>query len=171
MKTAGAVLVIAAGTMAGFCRSREDRRHIKDIEALKTLFCMMKGEMSYSRLPLREICARMSFVTESPYSDWLLLLEVELEERGERMLSEIWRKTAQESLKGTALSEKEKEELYSLGSQIGRTDALTQADLLEMYTQRLEEYRKGYTEAVGEKIKICNCLGVASGIVIAILLI
>ena len=87
------------------------------------------------------------------------------------MLSEIWRTTAEASLKGTVLTKSEKEELYSLGAQIGRTDAMTQANILEMYTQRLEEYRKSYVEAIGEKVKICNCLGIASGIVIAILLI
>lgn len=171
LKLAGAVLVIGSGSMIGYCKSREYRARIKDLEMLKTIICLMRGEMMYSMLPLKDICAKLGRKTNPPYCQWMKKLEKELECKGEKMLAEIWKKATEEKLNRLSLKKEEKEELMELGAQIGSVDLNTQEKILQWYSLRLEEYRRKGEEEIKENTRICNCLGVAAGIVITILLV
>lgn len=164
-KIIGCILIILGTTGAGFSKSRELQNHLMELEELNKIFYLLKSEMEYTRAPLAEIFTKISQKTGEPFQNWLRKLSEKLYEKQGGRLWEIWSNSIEEDLRGSRLKEEEIRDLI----QVGRN--LEYIENLKLYVEQLE-YRIAHTrESYRTKRKLCQSLGIMSGIFLVILLL
>lgn len=171
VKLIGCVLVICTTSAIGFAKGMEYKNRVDELDRLKRVIWHLKGEVSYTRNSLQEICQQVAKRVEDPYESWLISLEERIEEKGYSNLGNLWKKETQEHLKETCLKKEDVEELAGLGAQLGYFDVTRQEETLKWYAARLEEKRDALADKLEERRKLCSTLGVMGGLFLAILLI
>lgn len=171
MKILGILCVCSATAGYGYWKSIEYQKHLKELEYLKHVIWLLKGELSYTKASLSEICHKLHRKTLAPYDAWFFRLAKRQEERDSQSLGELWEAETRQILGTLILSKEEFQELALLGYQIGLQDSKMQTQVLEWFLEQIEERRKRLSEKMSEKRKLTQTLGVASGILLCILLI
>lgn len=83
---------------------------------------------------------------------------------------EIWKDSIGKHLRELELPKYELEALKSLGNQLGYADIQVQMKMIDLYQEHLERtIREVYDEA-RMKVRLYHCLGVMSGLFVAVLL-
>lgn len=164
-KWIGCILIVASCTGIGFSRSMEMQRHLDELEELKKLFYFIKSELQHTRAPFSELFERIGKKTKEPFSSWLLNMSQQLNKKNKSSFWEVWCETIDEDLKEGRLKKEELEELKHVGKN------LEYIEQLELYIEQLE-YITNYTrESEKSKRKLCQSMGIMSGIFLVILLL
>ena len=69
------------------------------------------------------------------------------------------------------LNSEDKERLLLLGDSLGLSDKETQSRVISLYLEELEITIKALNEMLPKKTRVYRCLGVVSGIMLAIIII
>ena len=171
LKIAGSIWIIAACSGYGFSKGKEYKKHVDELEELRRIAMMFATETSYSKLPIAELAVRISKKVIEPYKSWLTSLSNNLQKENQNTLMQVWQEETTCLLEKLSLSAEEKEELKSLGGQIGNYNIQMQETAFRWYASCLEERRERLLKEVSEKQRLCNSLGVLAGIFLVILLI
>lgn len=171
MKMAGAVCILLSCGMLGFIKGTEIKKRLYNLLFLQRIMLMLKSEIEYGRSELQEAFLNISERVEEPYSEWLSVLAKKLISREEGKLQVLWRESIEEYLGGIGIHSEEKKELTELGAQLGFMDKTLQTEAIHLYINCLEMHIRSAREEQAGKIKLCNCLGVMSGIFIIVILL
>ena len=170
LKGIGALMIITATAGLGYFKGMEYKKQIEEIERLKQVIWQLRGEMKYTRISLGEICKRVAGKTNEVYREWLTDIAKQLSRREHKELGELWKTETNKLTKKLHLPEEEKRELTVMGYQLGNMDIEMQENVLLWFERKLEEKWKLLTEKIEERRKLCNCLGIASGVLLVILI-
>lgn len=171
LKIVGGLLVVLSTTVFGFLKGKEYSDRVKELQYMKKLILMLKGEVEYARTPLSEAFFHISKRCRQPFSRLFMEAGRALESLDGQSFQSIWDTQVHKELKKTALSEKDRQQLSGLGEQMGYLDSQTQAAALTLYVEQLDmEISDGYA-SVGDKVKLCRSLGVMSGLFFVLLML
>lgn len=171
IKMMGCILIVSATTGFGYSKGLEYKRRILELEKLIRVIWHLKGEISYTKAALQEVCIKVARRVEAPYQEWLKSIAYRIGEKGYSGLGALWEAETRIHIPKKHLHVKDIEELVSLGYQMGYMDVKRQEETLRWYGEQIEEKRKRLAEKAEEKCRLCNCLGVMSGIFLAIILL
>lgn len=170
IKGAGCLLIVASTTGFGYFKGMEYKKQMEEMERLRQVIWLLRGEMKYTRTSLSEICKKVAKKLEMPYKNWLESIANQLRKKEHIPLGVLWKEETDKFTKKLHLPEEERRELAILGYQLGHIDIEMQENALLWFENNLEEKRKRLAERVEEKRKLCNCLGVMSGVLFVILI-
>lgn len=171
LKTAGGLLVIGAASVGGILAAERIRDRYEQLRYLQKLFCLLRSEILYARADLGEAFGQISRSARTPYREWLLGLCGEMEQRDGRSFAALWEEQTRGQLGNAGLSAEAMDRLVDFGSRLGTADTGLQAKNLELYLDELRTSMDEMREGMGQKIRLCHCLGVMGGIFITVLLI
>lgn len=171
LKLAGGIITIVAASLMGAYAAAELEASYQEMLYLRRLMAMIQGEIRYSRSLLSHIFLKISKEAKKPYDAWLRQMCVRMESRKGGSFAEIWRESAGLCLGGSRLPRREKKRLEELGALLGDMDAEMQIGHLRAYQEQLALSIQDMREDIQNKKKLCRCMGVISGILIAVLLI
>ncbi len=171
LRLIGMVVVIGTTTLMGMQRAERIRSQYAQMQYLQKIIYSIQSEICYARAYLSEIFTEIGIKSEDPYKKWLINLGQSMEERNEESFEKIWKKSIVRYLSGVNLPMQEKERLMYLGNQLGTADVEMQVRVLEVYLQQIKTEMSEMRDSMREKIRLCHCLGVMSGILIAVLLV
>ncbi len=83
----------------------------------------------------------------------------------------IWGQAVEENLRHSGLPQRELERLTQLGGQLGVMDLNLQLKVLTLYQEQLSLNMEEAREGMQTKVRLCHCLGVMSGLLVAVLLL
>ena len=164
-KIVGILLIIVACTGMGYSKSWEMKKQLEELETLKHIFILLKTELSYSHMTFGEIFSRIGEKIPGEFGKWLINLGGRLERKEKYCLADIWKETIAEKLKDTHLGEMDLIELQKLGSNLGYLESI------DLYINKLEYEIKIRREEYRSKRKLCQSMGIMSGIFLVILLL
>lgn len=171
LKISGCVLVIAATTLTGMARADSIREQYRQMRYLQRLMCMVESEIRYAHTHLGEIFLHISRRVKEPYKSWLLDMERRMGQMDAGAFEGIWGQAVEENLKSSGLPDKELLRLVQLGAQLGVLDLKLQLRVLELYQEQLSLSMEEVREGMKVKVRLCHCLGVMSGLLVAVLLL
>lgn len=164
-KLIGSMLILVASCGIGYTKSNDMKHHLEELEELKKLFCLLKGELQYTRAPFSEVFEKIGQKTREPYQTWMLHLCNRLQKKSGGMFWEIWCTSIAEDLQGSRLRADEVEELKQVGKNLEYIESL------DLYIEQMEYKIKNTREAYRSKRKLCQSLGIMGGIFLVILLL
>lgn len=171
MKIIGCVLVMLSSVGMGFYFSSEIRSRIEDLKELRKLIGLLRGDIRYGNTPLPEAISAIHRRHRGNYSGFLYYVSSKLDELSGQTFSEIWRTAAEQHLKTTSLTKKDKLQLAQFGENLGYLDKEMQMNTIDLYLSCLEEEISEATKTVKEKTYLYNTLGIMGGIFITIIMI
>ena len=170
-KIIGSICIIVATSLAGIrAASRLDETY-NEIKYIRQMLYILQSEIQYSHTYLAEAFSNISGFVKEPYNTWLRQLHARLERKNDGSLNKVWRETIDEYLIDVRLPKCQKEQLKELGVCLGCADMEVQIKYMELLGKQLEMAMNEVWEALEGKKKLCRCIGVASGVFIAILFI
>lgn len=171
VKLFGCLLVIAATTLAGIVYAGSIQERYRQMKYLQRLIYMIESEIRYAHTYLGEIFLHVSRRVREPYKGWLLTMERKMGQMDSGAFDVIWGQAVEEHLRYSGLPPKELERLIQLGSQLGITDLELQLKVLALYQEQLGLNIEEVREGMRTKVRLCHCLGVMSGLLVAVLLL
>ena len=171
MKVIGSVFIIGATTLLG-CRIAIDMDSAYgELKYIRQILYMLQSEIRYSRSFLGEAFMEISKTAREPYGAWMRQLSYRMEHKNSGTFDKMWRETIQEYLIDLKIPAQELKRLKDLGQYLGSADTQMQVRHIELFEEQLETTMKEMKEGLHTKKRLCHCLGVMSGILLAILLI
>ena len=159
----GALLLIAAGTLAGFMESRRLSLRVGRLETFLRFLSAAKTEVRYSAAPVARILelhgSELGFLRECAQACG----------RGSKF-SEAWRSCVSVRAPKDGFSPRDRELLLSFGEGFGASDTQGQLSHLQLYSDLFAANLKSAEEDRDRKSKLYRTLGTFAGIAAALLL-
>jgi len=171
LKAAGSILIIGATTLYGIKRAQELKEQYVQMEYLQQLFYRIQSEIRYARSPLGEIFLYVGGNAREPYRTWLLGVGNRMQERNGGTFADLWETSIRGQLSPQSLPGTELQRLIELGGRLGLMDLEMQVKTLDLYLLQLSRSMEEAREGMREKVRLCHCLGVMSGMLIVTLLL
>lgn len=171
MKILGSVFIIGATTLFG-CRMAMDMdAAYGEMKYIRQMMYMLLSEIRYSRSYLGEAFLTISKTAKAPYAAWLRQMYHRMQRRSGGTFENIWKETIKEYLIDRKLPAQEMKRFQEIGTYLGSADTSMQIKQIELFEEQLELAMEEMREGLRTKKRLCHCLGVMSGIFLAILLI
>ncbi|MEF9915775.1 MAG: stage III sporulation protein AB [Lachnospiraceae bacterium] len=146
------------------------QKHMEELQNLKHIILMIRGEIKYTKAPLGEIFGHLSMKCQEPYKKWLHSLKLQLDKRSASSFVSVWNTSIDQNLSLSFLNKKDIGELKMLGNLMGCLDQEMQLATLDLYMEQLDRQLQKVREEIPSKKRLSNYLGVMGGIFIAIIL-
>lgn len=171
VKYMGTLIIVLSTSAIGFRLSSDLKLRIEELSVLKKIALMLRGEIKYTSTPLFEAFSIIGNRIKSPYKEFLLETSKELEELNGISFTIIWEKMKKKHLEKTKLYDKDLDRLISLGENLGYLDKEMQIGTIELYLENLEQEIIEAKDNLLKNSRLYQYLGIASGILITILII
>lgn len=169
LKLIGAAMLLTASAALGFGAAGTLNAQVCELEDLILSLKMMEWELSDRATPLPELLRRSSACMSGIVKDFYLLCISGVEQRRELPFSQIWHEAA-ESV-SFHLGKQELSQLDHLGSVLGRYDAASQCAALRETRERLSRFLEDAQAQVKSAGRVYKTMGVASGALLAVVLL
>ncbi len=163
--------MIASTSIIGIKMAQELEGKYYEMKYFRQILFLLESEIKYSRVFLSDAFQNISSMVKEPYKLWMRQMCLRLEERMDGNFSSAWRETIDEYLIETKLPLKQKEQIKELGNYLGNLDVNLQIKHIHLLNEQIELAMTEMREQLEGKKRIYRCIGVMSGIFIAILLI
>lgn len=171
IKIAGAVCVVSGCIGTGLSVSRSYSRRYRQLEMLRQMMVLLKGEIRYARTELPEAFSHVAVRVEPPFSVFLAELSEEMKGMTGQPFHVLWEKHIDRALSGSCLIKEDREALKRLGGQLGFLDQSMQLAAIDLYMEGLHTVIVDFGQTVHQKQKVSISLGILSGFFLAVLLI
>jgi len=151
-------------------KAEKVKNQLEHMKYLQRIISLLQSEIRYSRDFLGEIFENIGQGAKEPYKSWLLEMSERTNTFSGDSLEDIWKNSTERNLKILELPFCELEALKSLGNQLGYADIQVQMRLLDLYQEHLENTIREVHDQVQTKVRLYHCLGVMSGLFVAVLL-
>lgn len=167
MHLCGLLLLLAAASGMGLWSSARLNRQAKTLEEVLQMLMLMKGEIRYGNVTLKEACTDVSERSEG-------VCQTFLEELAQNIPCQDFggwfARCAISHLKPAGLEEKQLEPLYLLGNRLGYLDNSMQVRQLELCEERLTQMLTELKRELPQKQKLHRSLGILGGLLLVLLL-
>ena len=170
LKLAGSILVITVSVLYGWQVRRELQEHVEQLVAMKEMFLMLWGEISYTRTPLKEAFLQIASQGKEPFSSFLLKAAEELEEN-ESSMGCFWNRLVEQWSNKFLFNEEERGLLQRAGENFGYLDGQMQLKNLELYMEQAEVLIRKAQKELKDKQKVSSVLSLMCGLFLVILLL
>lgn len=171
LKLFGALLVLGSSAGLGVSIGLDAKKRLMELKCLKQMMYMLRGEMKYTKNPLPEAFASMCERLGPPFSDFLQAVSEELNLRNGKSLETIWQEKAGLLWGKTHFLKKDQERFLRLAEGLGYLDQEMQLAHIDFFVEELELEIKSSHEALGNRLRLCNCLGVMGGVFLLIVML
>lgn len=169
IKLAAAVAISAAAFALGIIRAREEKRVLRSLFELCAMLEQMKNEIYTHRVPIKSIISSMRLNSFKAISDFIIELDITLDELGTRPFSDIWAQCAESKL--SFLPFDAENAVSSLGSTIGRSDASMQAEAIDRCISILSSEYEARKSSIDNSRKMYVGLYGGAGLILSIILL
>ena len=169
MKIIGALLVIAASTVAGGIYSALLKKRLILLNALIQCFQWLETEVGYASAPLVEACTRISAQTRGEVKLIFSTFAEDLKGPDGLTADEAWEKSLALSREALPLKEEDWALLADFGRTLGTTDREHQVTAIRQTLERLQHQTTGAAEEYKKNERLYRYLGVAGGALVVLL--
>ena len=170
IKTIGMGLILASATILGWYIDRLKVFRIQDLEGLRRMLHMLRGEVNYAMTPLpnaiKEIMNKNHTRVNRIFKELLNLIEAKTGEN----ISTLWKKAVTTQLSQTYLQEEAGKILISFGESLGYLDKEMQKKNIEITLGYIENKIEELNKEHEKNGRLYRSLGILGGCLLCILL-
>lgn len=170
MKLGGSVLVTASCAGLGIMKARNFRQHKKNLEQLRSMMVLLRGEILYARAPLAEAFWSVGNREEGPAACLFRETAARMQKQEGEPFFQIWQEESGRYGRQLLLTDRERLELQELGRHLGFLDLGMQERTIALYLERAEQSIRYYREHEREQNRLYTGLGIMGGLFLSILL-
>ncbi|NLW59246.1 MAG: hypothetical protein GX073_02745 [Firmicutes bacterium] len=169
MKLIGALLVMAAGTMAGWLYSTLLQKRWRLLNALIQCFQWLETEVGYGSVPLGEAFARISGRVLGEANVLFSTFTAELQGAAGLTADEAWQRSLAQIREGLALKAEDWALLIDFGRTLGNTDREHQVSAIRQTIARLKHQAAAAEAECKKNERLYRYFGIAAGALVVLL--
>ena len=169
-KLIGSIFVLTATAGAGYLYGEGLKDYLRQMEYLRYIAGMIRGQLEYTGAPLQELLMDVSAKIKEPYKSWLEHTARRTAKRTDADFTEIWKGCVEKDLGAAGLKKEHREWIRDFGAFLGQGDRETMGRSIELSMKQMDLMIRQQREELAGKRKIGNWLGVMSGLFLIILL-
>lgn len=170
LKLLGAVLIVLAGTLAGFKRAAQYADRPRHIRGLIAALQRLETEILYGFTPLPEALRRIGLQSKEPLRAFFLRTAEEMSPPLDRSAAEAFQRAMDVHFTAASLKGTEQEILRQLSCTLGTSDRSNQSTHIALALQQLKQEETAAREDQGKYEKMSKSLGLLLGALIVILI-
>lgn len=171
LKMFGSIFVITGTSGYGLALARGYARHLTELEQLRHMIFLLKGQILYANAPLQEAFEAVGNRTEGALAQLFVRVADRIGQQQGELFSVIWKEEVESLKEEVMLSGEDRQSLVSLGDHLGFLDKEMQERNLLLYLEQLDLRIREMREHKKERCRLYTSLGIMSGLFLAILLI
>lgn len=171
IKIAGILCVVSGCAGIGLSVSRSYRQRYCQLEMLRQMMMLLRGEIRFARSELPEAFAHAAQRVDSPFSEFLNGLAEDMRAMNGQAFAGLWEQHIDKELGTTSLLTEDRDALKRMGSQMGFLDQAMQLAAIDLYLESLNTAILSAGQMMHNKQKVSMSLGILSGFFIAVLLL
>lgn len=170
LKLLGAVLIVLAGTLAGFKRAAQYAERPRNIRGLIAALQRLETEIQYGYTPLPEALRRIGTQSKEPLKAFFLTAAEEMCPPHNLSAEEAVRGSMEAHWNTASFKAGEKEIVRQLSCTLGTSDRPNQSTHIALALQQLKQEETAAREDQGKYEKVSQSLGLLLGALIVILI-
>lgn len=171
IRVLGVVVVLLASCGLGFRISYELFYRIEDLQQIKRVVVMLRGEIKYANAPLTEALSSIAFRVPVPWKDLLTEMTETMEACDGNTFASIFQTMQKKYLDGTSLLPDDRNRLTEFGANLGYLDKEMQIGSIDLYLEDLEGQIKEAGEKAEKNSKLYRIMGMAVGVLILLIIL
>lgn len=171
IRVLGIVVVLLASCGLGFRMSYELIYRIEDLQQIKRVVTMLRGEIKYANAPLTEALFSIASRVPAPWKDLLKEMTESMESCDGDTFASIFQTTQKKYLDRTSLLPKDLKRLADFGANLGYLDKEMQLSSIDLYLEELEGQMKEAEEKVAKNSRLYRIMGMAVGVLILLIIL
>ena len=171
MKIAGAALILWGAAGTGIWFAGRYRQRIAELEQIKQMVFLLKGQILYANAPLAEALETVGRRVDGALGKLFCDTAKCIDAKAGEPFSVIWKNQVSGMEGKTALSRQDRLLLASLGEHLGFLDRETQERTLLLYLEQVDTELQNLREHRQERCRLYTSLGVMAGLFLAVILI
>ncbi|HIT64846.1 MAG TPA: stage III sporulation protein AB [Candidatus Ventrimonas merdavium] len=174
MRLAGAACMVAGSSGLGFWLSGQYRERLRELEQLRQMIFLLKGQILYANATLEEGLEAVGRRTRGALAGLFLQAADRIAQQEGEPFCQIWKEAVgqlEQAGAGHALSRSDLAALAALGEHLGFLDRDMQERTLLLYLEQLDLQIQALREHRQERCRLYSSLGIMGGLFLTILLI
>ncbi len=167
----GIAVVLVASCGLGFRISYEFLYRIEDLQQIKRVIVMLRGEIKYANAPLTEALSAIALRVPAPWKDFLKEMTETMEAYGGDTFASIFQTLQKKYLDRTSLLPKDISRLSEFGANLGYLDKEMQIGSIDLYLEELEGQIVQAGEKAEKNSKLYRIMGMAVGMLILLIIL
>lgn len=168
-QTVGILLIVLSCSALGFGASFGLAGRVRNLREIQNMMEMLKGEIRYASVPLQEAFASVALRCPEPFAGFLEKTALEMGSRDGRTLAVILKENSAVLQNETGLRREDIERFLRAGAGLGYLDQEMQLRMIGFYLEELERECRQAEEEYQGKGKVYRCLGIMSGLFLAVI--
>ncbi len=170
MKIAGCLLIISGSTGLGVWMSQWYQKRLENLEQLRQMIILLKGQILYANAPLEEAFDTIGRRTDGFLSELFLKVSERIQMQEGESFNSLWKEEVGQSAPEAAFSRKDRQFLSAMGEHLGFLDRDMQERNLKLYLEQLDLDIDKLREQKQERGRLYISLGVMGGLFLSIIL-
>ena len=171
LKIIGSFLIIICAGGFGFAFSNDYKTRLNELNDIKKIMIMLKGEIRFAKIPLGEAFSNISKRIDDKYYIFLENISDRLKKLNGESFYKIWEEEIDLNLTKLKLNSQDIINLKHFGENMGYLDNEMQIHSIDLYIEELEYEISKMTEQMATNTKVFKCLGIMAGMFVVIMLI
>ena len=170
-KIAGACLVIISCSGLGIFASGQFSQRLKNLEQLRQMIFLLKGEIVYGRSPLTDAFERVGARGRGEIAEAFKRTGQRLSDQPGEPFFIIWQEEIDRIPEKFPLLEEDRQKLKDMGEHLGYLDTEQQERTILLYLEQLDlsiEYLRSHRQ---ERVRLYTSLGIMGGLFLTIVLV
>ena len=159
------MLIIFACSGWGYSKNRELNNHLKELENMKQIFHMIRGQLKYTRGTFEDVFEEIGDKVDGSMGKWLKELGKRLYQKDGKSFEDIWKISIERELKESHLRKEDLDKLLRLGRNLDHFENI------DLFIEQLEYKIQTTREAYKTKGKLYKSFGIMGGVFLVILFI
>ncbi|MGL5434079.1 MAG: stage III sporulation protein AB [Lachnospiraceae bacterium] len=170
MKIAGCLLIVSGSTGLGVWISQWYQKRLENLEHLRQMIILLKGQILYANAPLEEAFDTIGRRTEGFLADLFLDVSKRIQTQEGESFCSLWQEEVGQLSAEAAFSKKDRQALSDMGEHLGFMDRDMQERNLLLYLEQLDLDIQKLREQKQERGRLYISLGVMGGLFLSIIL-
>lgn len=171
MRIVGILLVISGSSMYGVWLSKRYVGNLAELEELRHMMFLLKGQILYANAPLHEAFETIGNRTNGALAEFFIRVAKKSEAQQGTQFAEIWKEEVGYLEGDSLLSKEDRQSLENFGNHLGFLDKEMQERNLLLYLEQLDLRIQDMRAHKKERCRMCTSLGIMGGLFLAILFI
>lgn len=164
-------MLIAGSTGFSYCMCQDRKKKLLLLKEIKRLFLLMQDEIRYSGLPITEIIRGVADKISEPFCHALYRISDNLTWEEGRNLKDVWEQEMNNMLVGLPLSMQQKKWFIKFPDLLGIAEREGQAEAFKGYMKEFDNWIVQCEQEEKSKNKVIMSMGMATGILLSVLLL
>lgn len=171
LKVFGAACILSGAAGTGIWFAGRYRQRIQELEQLKQMIFLLKGQILYASAPLPEALETVGKRVDGILGSLFQETAASLRSQPGEPFSVVWKRAVSGIDGKTALSRSDRQTLESMGEHLGFLDRETQERTLLLYLEQVDAELHVLREHRQERCRLYASLGVMGGLFLAVILV